>query len=423
MILEFWLFLIWAYNWLNDLASKVLGYSLRDGWSGSAVGDGFDRCAKRHRILLRAMEPFCFCTSTKNFALRYVSHEDPVETVLGDDRVSLMGVTPNAAFFAVVPDGVDVYDSREGAFVYSTQFDKAEELITMSLQNFLKLGEKVDVGHAKVLLLSNTSRCGSTLLTSMLEGLGQTQTVSEPDFLTHVSYYDGMRLRIPVEDILRVGFALQCKPLQSREVNFFVLKSRGFSAGLIPAVAKACPHVRHAFMFRNPERNIASIISMEKSVPWKKLLPMMMRHLTLEGSAFEAAIHEFAKEIDKNFTSVGFSSIIWGIMVLCFKESRDRFKIDIFPVSYDELLGDSIKIIGDLTDYCGYGRQGGLDKCLEALSRDSQANTSLSQKKLRKSKKKGGFTEEEKGVINRNFKKLGLPPVEQYMEIFTRSWR
>ncbi len=417
-MLRLWLVLISVYNGLCDFCSNHFGYSLRDGWA--THGDNFEFCAKRHKILMRAVEAFKFNTKLDNFALRHCSYEDAIEAVLEDDRVSLMGVTTDKAFFAVLPRGVDVYDSREASFFINAQFDKAEELITMSLNNFFKLGriaQKRAEESSRILLLSNTSRCGSTLLTAMLEALDGTVTMSEPDFLTHVSTFLGRGVDIPAADILRAGFALQCKQSVSRPpTRLFILKSMGYSAGLIPLVAKTCPGVSHAFMYRSPDKNIASIISTAGLVPFKDNFAMMANLLTLEGCKHEAAARELAREILNDYTLVNFSSYLWALMMLCFKESRDRLDISIHPLSYEELLEDPAGTISRLLDHCGYNDKTHIDRCLEAMSRDSQSKSAISRDKIRKHKK-AGFTDGEVGIINSIFRRLGLPPMDKYLEL------
>ncbi len=415
-MLNMWMPVIAAYNYLNDLLVKLLGWSLRDGW-WTGQPDGFERCAHRQRVLMGVIDPNTTWTSLDTYALRHVSYEDPVAAVLEDDRVSLMGLTTEKAYFAVVPRGTDVYDIR-GTFVTRVQFANARELITMSLPNFVKLSKELDgKSKAKILLLSNTSRCGSTLLTAMLEGLDHTVCMSEPDFLTHISIL-GNSLSVPVEHVLRAGFVLQCKPLCERTVELFVVKTRGFSVGLVPSVAKACPHVRHAYQFRNPRGTIMSNCGLLSVSRWKSVLPAMADHMTVDGSNHVSDIHDLTEKVLENLTPVGLNSAFWALNVLCFKESRDLLKIDVLPVSYEELLKDPEELIRKLVAHCGHQHSGSMDKCLEAMSRDSQENSVLSQEKLKKSKRLEKFTEEEELVINSNFEKLGLPPLEFYLQTF-----
>ncbi len=407
--------LIYLYNILNDILLCCIGYSLRDGWCEKSTD--FNKSAHRCKILLRQTEPLSFYTSLSNFALLHKSREDPISAILHDDQVSLMGITQKEAFFAVAPFGIDVYDSEVGAFNYSNQFEHAVELITMPLKDFVRLGQVAGLEDKKILLLSNTSRCGSTLLTSMLAGLNNTLTASEPDFLNHISLYEDT-LSVSVRDALRAGFALQCKSFKDRPIDLYIMKTRGYSAGLMPLVHHACPNIKHAFMFRAPMPNIASIISMRNAIPWKTLFPMMAKRLTLPGSQFQPVIDDLVQECLYRFEPIKFTSAIWAMIVLCFKESKLRFGVDVFPVSYENLINDSEDLVGRLARHCQIKYDDAhLAKCTQMLEKDSQSNTVLSRDNLKKFKKKE-FTTEDIGIINDIFHILGLPSIDKYMSTF-----
>ncbi len=408
-------YLIHLYNIFNDVLFYCIGYSLRDGWC-KRITD-FNLSAHRFMILLRQTQPVSLYNSLSNFALQHKSREDPVTAILHNDNVSLMGITPKEAYFAVVPFGIDVYDSEVGPFTYSNQFKHAVELITMPLVDFVALGQVAGLGGKVILLLSNTSRCGSTLLTSMLARLNNTMTASEPDFINHISLY-GDTLSVPVGDALRAGFALQSKSFKTRSIDLFIMKTRGYSAGLIPTIHRACPEVKHAFMFRAPLPNIASIIGMHNAIPRKTRFPMMAKRLTLPGSPFQPVIDNLIQESLHCFEPIKFTSATWALIVLCFKESKLRFGVDIFPVSYENLIKDPEGLVGCLVRHCQIKYDDGdLKRCTQMLEKDSQSNTLLSRDNLKKFKKKE-FTPEEIRIINDTFRRLGLPTIDNYMSTF-----
>ncbi len=299
--------LINTYNSANSLASRLTGFSLRDGLKRNSGDSDFKRCAHRYKIFLRhdlnMMDSF-MAFSDKNFALLHQRWEDPAMAILEDDRATLFGLTRTHAMFAVVKKGVDVYDTAEGPFVYANQLRLAYELVTVPLRHFARLAEMApDLEKSvRVLLLSSTGRCGSTLLTKMLEGLGgRVLSMSEPDFINHICHW-GKEMSEPADDLLRAGLRLQVNKKETVRdgVRLVVVKTRSVNVSLIPNVSRASPYVRHAFMYRNPRSNIASQISMfrefhkvanledDPEVP--RLFGARMEPMILSGVENEAAL-------------------------------------------------------------------------------------------------------------------------------------
>ena len=62
-------------------------------------------------------------------------HEEWVDTeyVLAKDNVTLQGVSPTHAWFAVTPPTVDVYSPNLLPFVFANQYLMAEKLVIVSL--------------------------------------------------------------------------------------------------------------------------------------------------------------------------------------------------------------------------------------------------------------------------------------------------
>lgn len=105
-----------------------------------------------------------------------------------------MNMDAHFAVFAVVHGpNKDVLKHTTGPFMYINQFNLCSELIRMPLESFLRLADEVGDPKAKLVILSNTGRCGSTLLTQLFEDLPQTVAISEPEVLmafTHEATFD-----------------------------------------------------------------------------------------------------------------------------------------------------------------------------------------------------------------------------------------
>jgi hypothetical protein len=67
------------------------------------------------------------------------------------------------------------------------QFNHCEKLVRIPLEAFIRLAEEVGDPPGKLVLLSNSGRCGSTLLTQLFEGMPNTLAISEPEVLVRIS--------------------------------------------------------------------------------------------------------------------------------------------------------------------------------------------------------------------------------------------
>jgi hypothetical protein len=78
------------------------------------------------------------------------------------------------------------FSSDLGAFTCNVLYERCTELITVPLKFVLQLADGLQGSQPQIVLLSNTSRCGSTLLTQMFEAVLRTVTISEPSFLVNI---------------------------------------------------------------------------------------------------------------------------------------------------------------------------------------------------------------------------------------------
>ena len=68
-------------------------------------------------------------------------------------------------------------------YLHFKKLTYCRRLLLVPLTSFHKMADLVGDPASPLVFLANTSRCGSTLLTQMLEFTGQCVTISEPDFI------------------------------------------------------------------------------------------------------------------------------------------------------------------------------------------------------------------------------------------------
>ncbi len=175
------------------------------------------------------------------------------------DEVTLYTADEFNAYFVETNEDVDIYSSDTEPLLYQSQFQHAQKLLKVPWEvchHFAK--ELAKHGNPKVILLSNTSRCGSTLLAQMFECTGRVLTLSGVEvFVKIVKWPHLLNQRT---GILETVIRLYTKPHRMKPLAF-LLKPKGGCTPLVPQVYAACPWVHHIFMYRNGQACVNSMMS------------------------------------------------------------------------------------------------------------------------------------------------------------------
>ena len=123
-------------------------------------------------------------------------------------------------------------------------------MIWMSIESFHGLAEKIDDPSLPVIWVSNTGRCGSTMLCQVFESAPGTIDMSEPDVISNISLQtnDGQG-ESERENVFRSAVRVLCKPQPGTER--IVVKTRSVSTALMMDITKLLPYVQQIFMYRN----------------------------------------------------------------------------------------------------------------------------------------------------------------------------
>ena len=156
----------------------------------------------------------------------------------------------------------------------------------MPIHSMVTLGEKVGPPQQKICYLFNTARCGSTLLTQMLEHTGKCVAISEPDGLNFLSKkYREMGDCPEMRSMTTSMVNLLCKPTQTPKGNkAFFIKLTAPSVVAIQFFYKLYPDATYLFMYRN-------IVNVAKSIyRITQVMPLLLT--TLYGGLFSEKIVE-----------------------------------------------------------------------------------------------------------------------------------
>lgn len=258
--------------WQFTLVRSVLGWVFQFLYAEPRLGGEPSSCAIVSDILHKRKLPVALA-SAADFILGKPTLQ-PLECVLADN-VSLYCISDAEAVFVEVPPGCDVYAGSRAPspFLFDTQFEYAVRVIRMPLHAMLRLASQIELDPPSVLILSNTTRCGSMLLCDMLESVPAMRVLREPDALTCMLMLGAHSLDTQ-RAILRAVLRMLCKPSRAARAPAAVaagagsnggnarrqegtpqlrvaIKPRGHCIKFLKLLADAVPGCRHLFLYRD----------------------------------------------------------------------------------------------------------------------------------------------------------------------------
>ncbi|TRY75435.1 hypothetical protein TCAL_09502 [Tigriopus californicus] len=406
------------YQTLDVISEKVVKYSLVHGHQSDKLkkANDFENCAHVHE-----------------------SYTHP--NVIFEDGVTLLTLTPTHAIFAKCPEDIDVHAHSTGPFFYINQFNHCKHLILIPLNLFIALTNDVDAlpfnpESVSYVLLSNTGRCGSTLLTQLFEDkVKNAVAISEPDFvMAMVTNHENINYAFRQKLIRGCVFALTASAIRRfkhdnpKNQHYNVLiKPKAHGIALTPELAQAFPSMKHLYLYRHPIEYYKSLKAVYRALlhPLVDIL-MMKLSIKMEQDEFILSQFPFANRSDTNehlqlmkgalnaYSSKQKTVLLIGLYVanlLSIKHQAKELGIDFKVISFQELKDTPEIVFKDVIDFCGIAINE--DANFKALpDSDSQQNSVLSRSNL--SNYQTPVTDQEKKLIDALLQICHLPSILEF---------
>ncbi|KAG8465952.1 hypothetical protein KFE25_005522 [Diacronema lutheri] len=316
----------------------------------------------------------------------------PAEYVLAD-TVSLYCLTEAEAIFVEVPAACDVYAGSRAPspFLFDTQFELAVRVVRLPLEVMLRLASQVELEASRLIILSNTTRCGSMLLCDMLEAAPRVRVLREPDALTCVLLLQHVSLDAQ-RAILRGALRMLCKPAAAAARTAAIgrggdgrgagggapvaggaphaivaIKPRGHCIKLLKLMADAVPGCRHLFLYRDGLLTAQSMARAFCSEPvhltrhWLLQSPMVRRLFPADAAMAKALIVisddpllEWARAEDY-FTALpplAKYALLWAVVCRTYLLARADGLL-IAACRLDDLDRDRDRFCREVFEWCG----------------------------------------------------------------------
>ena len=311
-------------------------------------------------------------------------------------NVSLYAITKHEAVFVETPASIDIYCSDESSFVNAAQFDHSVNVMKMPISCFHALAEKIGNPSVPTIWLSQTGRCGSTLLGQILEKVPGTLVISEPDAPAHIDcMWQVKAISESERDQLVISTVrMLCKPYPG--AARICIKTRGTCIAMMKIISKLFPDIKQMFMYRNCKETVSSYLALLSSVPFTTAGRVCLdsKWLTVVKPYFkhQTEVH-FIRTLKKStdamiskvfvFNSITMFTYMWANYMLIARDAITHDD-DILTVKYEDLINEKLDTCTSIFKKLGLDVTY-LSTALSAFDKDSQRRSVLSRARIGKS--------------------------------------
>ena len=380
-------FLIFAAHRFCCLCIGLCGFIIRKLIVDNRQSMG--NSAQQGRVLWKQKHFEMDETSPFDFLCFFISRLKP-DSVLRPN-VSLYALTDKEAIFVETAENVNIYSSKVHTFFFVAQFLHAKNIIKMSIKDFVSLAEKIGDPTVPVSWISNTGRCGGTLLCQMFESVPGTLVIHEPDTplpLWHLQAKGALN-DSQYEVMLKSSIRFLTCTNEFHDIKRIFIKPRPQCPVLINDITRLLPSIRHLFMYRNSLDTIKSWLKAVQCEPFPAVI------YSCTNSEWFSKICPYFRQFQRYYMTPELNNIQeipadantacllackWASFILT---ARDVIAHDpnILPVKYEDILARPQGAVRQLFDSLGIDDIH-VDNAVTYMERDSQKGSVMSCDRL-----------------------------------------
>src|SRR5262245_46855332 len=211
--------------------------------------------------------------SLAHFSLSAGAEVD-ADIVLNQPNMSLycLDDAQKCAIFVELPPDLDL---ATAPFVYQTQYEQAQRLISVPYETFRRLAHALpEVQRLIVVYISG--RSGSTLLSHVFNALDSVRSFAEPDAASQFAYLrsaDGQR-DAELRELLDSTVRFLCKPTPLKTPSTYALKLRNEGLRVMDLFQATFPRAKNLFLYRDAVGFVASFYRIFKLVHIPEYMPI-----------------------------------------------------------------------------------------------------------------------------------------------------
>lgn len=206
-------------------------------------------------------DPSIAFASIKDFSFTGVRKQIDFATLLREkgDVIGPYCVDDETSSIVFVETAPDFDPAESGPFYFQSQREHAVRVYTVPFEEYNRVIAELDPvlsSTKQLLMVYNTSRCGSTLLSKCLDQLSNTRSISEPDIMTSLTHIASEAHGTRDADIIalaRSSAKLLCYLRRRRypDCETVCVKFRFQMVYIAELMQKAVPDAKSIFLYRN----------------------------------------------------------------------------------------------------------------------------------------------------------------------------
>ncbi|ELT99655.1 hypothetical protein CAPTEDRAFT_213367 [Capitella teleta] len=396
-------------------------------WTVSGVSDVVDKNKELEELGKKPMaqalklfwwNKYCFLLppSLRDFMLQHDEYVDP-EYVIRNDHVSLFFFDPHqdVAVFGEGKPGQKMWHTDTGdSFISLTLYRFSQRLIVMRMKEFHDLCATLPDPKKSVVLMGNTARCGSTLLTQVYECSNKVISYSEPYPLNTLAVmYREKGFCSEVSQMTRNLVRMYCRPLKCMpDVEGYLLKPTGPSFACTAPIHAVYPEITKSFyLYRNMHNVSLSIYKLSFILPIARLVYLFSRFSGSILSSLYRNAHFPTDGINRTVSNCHTSGVMQATVATKMYMIMKNEGLDVTGLLFDDILANKELAVRAIFKASGLPESLVAD-ALKAFDRDSQSNSIISKSVLAKIKPLK-FTKEHEIESSKLLVEMGYPPLEE----------
>ena len=318
---------------------------------------------------------------SNDFACIFQHFADP--KIILNENVTLYALTEQEAVFVDTGD-VTLMKAQPG-WLYLFQQDSSNKLITMPLDVFMEMSEKIDLPSCPVIHIANHTRCGGTLMSRIFQSMPRALVLAEPQALTCVAFFSTQKTFSPKKISQLYISTLKClfKQATLQKLDLVCVKSWVPEVFILQLMFEATPFIKHIYLYRNPLTFVKS---------WEKLFalnqyPMMPVRLLKSRCNLNPVLCRSPLFRDENIRKMSWYEI-WALhWIRSYAGFMDVYRKN-YPIStvrFEDFIANPDQTISQIFKLAGI-KDSLLPDAKSVLKLDSQKDsmyTTRSTKKLR----------------------------------------
>jgi sulfotransferase family protein len=266
-------------------------------------------------------------------------------------------------------------DQLRAPFYFIVQYEAAQRLITVPYDTLHALADEVEIDPGRIILFYSTGRCGSTLLSHVMNLNPSVVSFSEPDVFSQLVMQrtDGRSSDAETSALLRDSVMIMSPNAQHQGFEYYAFKFRSYVLSVSDLLYQAIPEAKILFMYRN-------------ALTWAYSFSRAFGESTDEGFADRLDKYGFrymipsVNEYLKTHTHMSWVEYVARMWVSTMQDTRwlQQHGAKVAHARFEDLKAMPQAVIEPLVTHCGLPMPDS-EQLARVLAKDSQAGTEGAQ--------------------------------------------